>query len=63
MKKKVVFYLSSLLPTGFIPFSLVFSVGKDILFCNIWRSVGCSELQMCMTFSVGFLKTAFFLMY
>ena len=30
------YFLYTLLPTGFIPFSLVFSVGKDILFCNFW---------------------------
>ena len=30
------------------------SVGKDILFCNFWGSVGWYELQMCMAFSVGY---------
>ena len=46
---------STRLATGFIPFSLVFSVGKDILFCNFWWRGGWCELQMCMAFSVGFL--------
>ncbi len=27
---------------------------QDILFCNFWLGAGFSELQMCMSFSVGF---------
>ena len=47
----LVFYHSTLLPTGFSCRRLA-SVGNDLLFCDFWWSVGWYELQMCIAFSV-----------